>query len=233
MTDYTKLIDAVIDYNASDERPRAALQSAIDALQSKLGDAIQSSAHWQHQFTDAQAENERLRVQLAGCGVAAMQNTEGSKAQRAEKGSYGYSESYADVCSAVDREIDLRTERDALQSRLDGTGKGEPDGNALLQAIARGWCSEKNSGKVMDALLALAIRDEVQKLYAAPKALAPRFTECRIELVGAIHTLASHYENRLGRLDPEDRKLAEGDIAHAMATAAKWNWNGNGIGGTP
>ncbi len=35
-------------------------EDAIEALQSKLGDAIQSSAHWQHQFTEAQAENERL-----------------------------------------------------------------------------------------------------------------------------------------------------------------------------
>lgn len=59
--------------------------------------------------------------------------------------------------------------------------------------------------------------------YAAPKQAEPN---CRIELVGAIQGLASHYENRLHRLDPEDRKLAEGDIAHAMKIAAKWNWNG-------
>lgn len=37
-----------------------AAHTAIEALQAKLGDAIQSSAHWQHQFTEAQAENERL-----------------------------------------------------------------------------------------------------------------------------------------------------------------------------
>jgi len=60
--------------------------------------------------------------------------------------------------------------------------------------------------------------------HPAPKQAEP--ASCRIELVVAIHTLASHYENRLGRLDPEDRKLAEGDIAHAMKIAAKWNWNG-------
>ena len=41
----------------------AALKKLIaerDQLQSKLGEAIQSSAHWQHQFTEAQAANERL-----------------------------------------------------------------------------------------------------------------------------------------------------------------------------
>jgi hypothetical protein len=65
-----------------------------------------------------QAENEQLRIQLAGCGVAAMQNTESSKAQRVQKGSYGWSGSYGDVCRAVDREIELRTERDALAAKL-------------------------------------------------------------------------------------------------------------------
>ncbi len=31
----------------------------------------------------------------------------------------------------------------------------------VLQAVARGWCSEDNSGKEMDATLASAIADEV------------------------------------------------------------------------
>lgn len=121
-------------------RIAVSIRAERDQLQSKLGDAIQSSAHWQHRFTEAQAENERL------------------KSER---------EALRDSAKEVARL------RDQLQAKLDAMGKGEPDGNALLQAIARGWCSEKNSGKVMDALLALAIRDEVQKLYAAPKALAP------------------------------------------------------------
>jgi len=65
-----------------------------------------------------------------------------------------------------------------------------------------------------------------QELFAGPAPKQAEPASCRIELVVAIHTLASHYENRLHRLDPEDRKLAEGDIAHAMKIAAKWNWNG-------
>lgn len=99
-----------------------------------------------------------------------------------------------------------------------------------LQKMLVGHIAKGDPVDVGNFAMMLWNRGEVT---AAPKAPAPRFTECRIELVGAIHTLASHYENRLGRLDPEDRKLADGDIAHAMATAAKWNWNGNGIGGTP
>lgn len=53
-------------------------------------------------------EIEHLRVQLAGCGVAAMQNTEESIKERAKDGDYGYSASYSDVCKAVDREIRYR-----------------------------------------------------------------------------------------------------------------------------
>lgn len=54
------------------------------------------------------ADLEQTRVQLAGCDVAAMQNTEESKANRVERGAYGWSASYGDVCRMVDREIELR-----------------------------------------------------------------------------------------------------------------------------
>lgn len=61
-------------------------------------------------------EVEQLRVQLAGCGVAAMQNTRDSVALRAKPGDYGWSASYGDVCAAVDREMDLR---ERLESIMD------------------------------------------------------------------------------------------------------------------
>lgn len=93
----------------------AAVQAAVNAAVRNLGDRdLPTRAALQSAVEAQAAEIEQLRVQLAGCGVAAMQNTETSKAQRVEKGSYGYSESYADVCRAVDREIELRNERDAL-----------------------------------------------------------------------------------------------------------------------
>jgi len=54
-------------------------------------------------------ESEQLRVQLAGCGVAAMCNTrESMEQQLCKKGDYGYSASYQDVINCVGREIDLR-----------------------------------------------------------------------------------------------------------------------------
>lgn len=52
----------------------------------------------------------------------------------------------------------------------------------------------------------------------------------RIELVVAIHSLASDFENMfyLFGADTEDRKRALGSIAHAMKIAGKHNQNGAG-----
>jgi|APFre7841882654_1041346.scaffolds.fasta_scaffold180068_1 hypothetical protein len=62
-------------------------------------------------------EIEQLRVQLAGCGVAAMCNThESVKKQSIPEGSYGWSASYGDVIEAVKREIVLREELEKLKS---------------------------------------------------------------------------------------------------------------------
>lgn len=54
----------------------------------------------------AALETERLR--LAGCGMAAMSNTDASRKGRLGPDSPYYSASYADVCAAVDREMALR-----------------------------------------------------------------------------------------------------------------------------
>jgi hypothetical protein len=54
-------------------------------------------------------EMEQLRVQLAGCGVAALSNThESREQQKVNQGDYGYSASYQDVFDAVGREIKYR-----------------------------------------------------------------------------------------------------------------------------
>ena len=63
-------------------------------------------------------EIETLRIQLAGCGVAAMQNTEESIQSRITAESPGWSASYADVCRAVDREIALRQRVAELEKAL-------------------------------------------------------------------------------------------------------------------
>jgi len=58
----------------------------------------------------------------------------------------------------------------------------------------------------------------------------PATTCPRIELVVAIHSLASDFENMSYSFgaDTEDRKRAQGSIKHAMAVANKHNQNGAG-----
>lgn len=53
-------------------------------------------------------ECEQLRVQLAGCGVAALGGTNNP----AKKGDYGWSQAYQDV-------LDLRLKYDDLQRKVD------------------------------------------------------------------------------------------------------------------
>jgi hypothetical protein len=62
------------------------------------------------------ADLEQARVQLAGCGIIAMCNTENSlRGQMPAPGVYGYSVSLAEVERAVRREIALRAAaREAL-----------------------------------------------------------------------------------------------------------------------
>lgn len=57
---------------------------------------------------ELKADVEAERMRLVGCGVAALMNTEESKANRVSKDNPYWSASYQDVCNAVDREIQHR-----------------------------------------------------------------------------------------------------------------------------
>ena len=68
-----------------------------------------------------------------------------------------------------------------------------PSRELILGAVARGWCSKENSRKVMDSELALAIADEVLKLYTQPARAKPlpladytKFNEWLIEAQSCI-----------------------------------------------
>ena len=86
--------------------------------------------------------------------------------------------------------------------------------------------------RVRVAELEAAHEDASGAILQAVEAERERVAEgcARIELVVAVHTLASHFENALYAFgdDCEARRKAEGDIAHAMKVAARHNYNGAG-----
>lgn len=102
------------------------------------------------------ADLEQTRVQLAGCGVAAMQNTEESKAHRVERGAYGWSESYGDVCRMVDSEIELRAENARLKDDYQHACKTV----AEMHAAAVGQIVGPNRGVVGDVADLRTERDD-------------------------------------------------------------------------
>ncbi len=76
-------------------------------------------------MTQERDEVRQLRIKLAACGVAALQNTQRTAGYRLEEGDPAWSASYRDVCNAVDREMALRdevmrltAERDAARAEL-------------------------------------------------------------------------------------------------------------------
>lgn len=74
-----------------------------------MADAATCICELEAQLAASQAECERLRIQLAACGVAANANTWESAAEmRLNDKSPYWSESYSDVCNAVNREIEHR-----------------------------------------------------------------------------------------------------------------------------
>ena len=123
------------------------------------------------------ADLEQTRVQLACCGVAAMQNTEESKANRVERGAYGWSASYGDVCRMVDREIELRAENARLKDDYQNACKTvaemaivglEQDIAPLVAENAQlrtelATANERHAG----LMLAVVDRDMIIKQYAA------------------------------------------------------------------
>lgn len=103
------------------------LTAQLEACKNQSMDESNLVVHLQAQLSERdaeiekqQAEIEQLRVQLAGCGVAAMCNTrESMQQQLCRKGDYGYSASYQDVIDAVNREIALREENAALRKEVE------------------------------------------------------------------------------------------------------------------
>ncbi len=92
-----------------------------------------------------------------------------------------------------------------------------------------------SESKPMDPEIAEALTPEARwDLYegpvtpAAPEVVGDKNGCARIELVTAIHCLASHFEIACSGLSGDDFQKAKNDIAHAKSIAAKHNQNGPG-----
>ena len=99
-----------------------------DEVVKKLGDMSSESNHNEfnvlasaisiiQDYQKLKEEADRLRVQLVGCGVAALGYATGKNA--IEKGSYGYSASFQDVVDLQDKYQKLRGKIDKAQVRLE------------------------------------------------------------------------------------------------------------------
>lgn len=73
---------------------------------------------------EAPEDLENLRMQLVACMTASAQNTRTAIKDRIERGHPYWSQAYADVCAAIDREIALREEVEVLRNEMGSYPEG-------------------------------------------------------------------------------------------------------------
>jgi len=104
------------DHEAKQATPHATL--LVELLDSRIPKSEREHAA-AREIERLTAELETERMRLAACGVVALANTEQSAAKEREMLPEYRSASLADVERAVDREMQLRAERDELRRQLD------------------------------------------------------------------------------------------------------------------
>ena len=114
------------------------LEDTITAMRAtstaaRIDELVADNQRLAREANELKADNERLNVQLAGCGVVAMADTRDGQKNRAKQSEYGWSASYGDVCRMVDKLIDFREESERLKrisaeciQFLESAGYGKP-----------------------------------------------------------------------------------------------------------
>ncbi len=177
---------------------------AIEALQSKLGDAIRSLANWQHQCTELQAENERLKSELdkaqdeINCAESSLEAF--SCEFESEVFNQGF-DCLGDFAQAL--WTASNDQRNALQSRLDAMGKGEAVawsvtvGDDYKNCIEISHCESDVVAQYEESIAGgFESIYTLHKLYAAPKALAPFAIPADV-LEAATNMQKNHYRGPL------------------------------------
>ncbi|HLV16000.1 MAG TPA: hypothetical protein VKY70_00865 [Pseudomonas sp.] len=136
------LKDANVGYYSSCEPPEAKHQpDAFEIarhskrLVEQLREELSAATAERDQL---RAEAERLRMQLAACGVVALANTPESAAKARDMHPDYMSASCQDVMRVVDREMALRAEVEALRKdaeRYRWLRKGESDDVAVVRGL--------------------------------------------------------------------------------------------------
>jgi hypothetical protein len=132
------------------EEKIAALEHAVSDLKFTLeivnsGSSTKEISTLTADLAAKDAEIKILRMQLAGCGAAALANTHESAAHRLTRDNPYWSASYGDVCRAVDREIELR---EALDRPVIANAVAESQLTALRTACEAVLTWYENDGSI-------------------------------------------------------------------------------------
>ncbi len=126
------------------------LRGEVAAQRVKTCTALKERNDAREERDAAATECERLRMQLAACGVVALSNTIESAGKARQMHPDYMSASCSDVAGAVDREIALRTERDQqaqrigeLEGLLRHAQKQVPTGSGLHMRIDAALSADK------------------------------------------------------------------------------------------